>query len=72
MSSEGAAGASAAARRRGVASRKAKLQARAPEEDTPRRPRATIQEFRALHKASARDARAQTTYQQRAEDAESQ
>ena len=33
MSSEGAAGASAAARRRGAASRKAKLQARAPEED---------------------------------------
>jgi hypothetical protein len=33
MSSEGAAGASAAARRRGAASRKATLQARAPEED---------------------------------------
>jgi hypothetical protein len=34
VSSEGAAGASAAARRRGSASRKAKLKARAPEEDT--------------------------------------
>jgi len=34
VSSEGAAGASAAARRRGAASRKATLQARAPEEDT--------------------------------------
>ena len=33
MSSEGAAGASAAVRRRGAASRKAKRQARAPEED---------------------------------------
>jgi hypothetical protein len=40
VSSEGAAGASAAARRRGAASRKATLQARAPEEDIPRRPRA--------------------------------
>jgi hypothetical protein len=40
MSSEGAAGASAAARPRGAASRKATLQARAPEGDIPRRPRA--------------------------------
>ena len=40
MSSEGAAAASAAAKRRGDASRKAKRQARAPEEDIPRRPRA--------------------------------
>ena len=38
VSSEAAAAASAAARRRGAASRKATLQARAPEEDTPRRP----------------------------------
>jgi len=38
MSSEGAAAASAAARPRGAASRKATLQARAPEEDIPRRP----------------------------------
>src|SRR5450830_932697 len=36
-SSEGAAAASAAVERRGAASRKAKLQARAPEEDTPAR-----------------------------------
>jgi len=42
VSSEGAAAASAAARRRGAASRKATLQARAPEEDTPRRPRAEM------------------------------
>src|SRR4029077_7393748 len=34
VSSEGAAGASAAARRRGAANRKVTLQARAPEEDT--------------------------------------
>jgi hypothetical protein len=34
VSSEGAAAASAATRRRGAASRKATLQARAPEEDT--------------------------------------
>ena len=40
VSSEGAAGASAAARRSGAASRKATLQARAPDEDIPRRPRA--------------------------------
>jgi hypothetical protein len=40
VSSEGAAAASVAARRRGAASRKATLQARAPEEDTPRRSRA--------------------------------
>ena len=40
MSSEGAAGASAAARRRGSPSRKAQVKARAPAEDTPRRPRA--------------------------------
>jgi len=44
VSSEGAAEASAAARRRGAASRKATLQARAPEEDTPRRPRAMDQQ----------------------------
>jgi hypothetical protein len=44
MSSEGAAGASAAARPRGAASRKAKRQARAPKEDIPRRPRAMHQE----------------------------
>ena len=37
MCSEGAAAASAAARRRGAASRKAKLQARAPEENSPAR-----------------------------------
>src|SRR5437667_255539 len=40
VSSEEAAGASAAARRRGDARRKPKRQARASEEDTPRRPRA--------------------------------
>jgi len=44
VSSEGAAGASAAARQRGAASRKATLQARAPEEDIPRRPGAMGQE----------------------------
>ena len=45
MSSEGAAGASAAARRRGAASRvAAEQQARAPEEGIPRRPRAMNQE----------------------------
>jgi hypothetical protein len=69
VSSEGAAAASAAARRRGAASRKATLQARAPDEDSHRRPRANIQKP-AHYEASARDAPAHSTYQQRAEDSD--
>ena len=55
MSSEGAAAASAAARRRGAA----KLQARAPEEDTPRRPRAMDQTKARTTMPSALNVRAQ-------------
>jgi hypothetical protein len=75
VSSEGAAAASAAARRRvqRAARRSAGARLRAGElsKRIPRADRARQSKNCALHKASARDAPVQTTYQQRAEDAES-